>query len=317
MITTSTAFMRWILRRAWSRICFLILAIIDHGSLRRLTPWLCVLALTGLSGCSMVQTVYNRSPDLAYWWIDGFVDITPQQRTVLIEDLENYQRWHRTTQLPRYAQWLRQMQTLALQDISEEQSCKLYGEIWDSLLSLADPAEAGTTRLARSLSTEQLEHLRSKIERHHRDWRRDWLEPGPAEGLDKRVKRARERAEDFYGRLDTSQQRLLRQQAERSPYDIALAEAIRLRRQEDIMNTLRGLQRQAPSPEEARAQVRALLQRSVRSPVAEHQAYVVRLNDYNCRAMAQLHNSTSPEQRQSAFKRLQKYERDVLALMNP
>jgi len=265
----------------------------------------------------MVQTVYNRSPDLAYWWIDGFVDITPQQRTVLIEDLENYQRWHRTTQLPRYAQWLRQMQTLALQDISEEQSCKLYGEIWDSLLSLADPAEAGTTRLARSLSTEQLEHLRSKIERHHRDWRRDWLEPGPAEGLDKRVKRARERAEDFYGRLDTSQQRLLRQQAERSPYDIALAEAIRLRRQEDIMNTLRGLQRQAPSPEEARAQVRALLQRSVRSPVAEHQAYVVRLNDYNCRAMAQLHNSTSPEQRQSAFKRLQKYERDVLALMNP
>jgi len=130
------------------------------------------------------------------------------------------------------------------------------------------------------------------------------------------VKRARERAEDFYGRLDTSQQRLLRQQAERSPYDIALAEAIRLRRQEDIMNTLRGLQRQAPSPEEARAQIRALLQRSVRSPVAEHQAYVVRLNDYKCRAMAQLHNSTSPEQRQSAFKRLQKYERDVLALMN-
>jgi hypothetical protein len=265
----------------------------------------------------MVQTVYNRAPDLAYWWIDGFVDVTPEQRPLLVEDLQNYQRWHRTTQLPRYVQWLQQMQSMALQDLSEAQSCRLYAEIWDGLLALADPAEAGTTRLARSLSAEQLDHLRTKIDRHHRDWRRDWLEPGPAEGLDKRVKRARERAEDFYGRLDESQQRLLRQQAERSPYDITLSEAIRSRRQEDIMNTLRDLQRSTPSPEEARGQIRALLQRSVHSPVAEQQAYVARLNDYNCRAMAQLHNSTNAQQRQAALKRLQKYERDARALMTP
>ena len=60
--------------------------------------------------------------------------------------------------------------------------------------------------------------------------------------LDKRVKRTRERAEDFYGRLDARQQRLLRQQAERSPYDMAMSEALRLRRQEDIVSTLRTLQ---------------------------------------------------------------------------
>jgi hypothetical protein len=90
---------------------------------------------------------------------------------------------------------------------------------------------------------------------------------------------------------------------------------MRLRRQEDILVTLRNLQQQAPPPEEARRQVRALLQRSVVSPVPAHQAYVNRLNEYNCRSMAQLHNSTSAEQRQSAFKRLQKYERDARALM--
>ena len=49
--------------------------------------------------------------------------------------------------------------------------------------------------------------------------------------------------------------------------------------------------------------------------MSAHQAYVDRVNDFNCRAMAQMHNSTSAEQRQSALKRLQKYERDARALM--
>jgi len=49
--------------------------------------------------------------------------------------------------------------------------------------------------------------------------------------------------------------------------------------------------------------------------VPAHQAYVDRLIDFNCRAMAQMHNITSAEQRQAALKRLQKYERDVRLLV--
>ena len=277
--------------------------------------WLFLLIPAVLGGCSMVQTVYNRSPDLAYWWIDGFVDVSAEQGSALKEDLQTYLLWHRTTQLPRYVQWLRQLQTLAAQDVSEEQSCKLYREIWDSRLPLAEAATVGTSRLMSSLSPEQIEHLQKKIERHHRDWRRDWVDISAAESVDKRVKRARERAEDFYGRLDVPQQRLLRQQAERSPYEVGMSEAIRLRRQDDIVATLR----HGPSPgatlDDARRQARALLQRSMESPVPAHQAYVASLNDYNCRAMAQLHNSTNAEQRQAAVKRLQKYESDARALI--
>jgi hypothetical protein len=263
----------------------------------------------------MVQTVYNSSPDLAYWWIDRFVDVSAEQRPVLTDDLQAYQLWHRTTQLPSYTQWLQQLQTMALQEVSEEQSCKIYREIWESLPTLTDTADAGTARLAGSLSADQLDHLRNKLERHHRDWRRDWVEPGADDVLKKRVQRARERAEDFYGKLTPPQVRLLRQQAERSPYDVTLGEAIRLRRQDDIVSSLRSLQQQRPTPDEWRREVRALLQRSVTSPVQAHQAYVDRVNDFNCRAMAQMHNSTSTEQRQSALKRLQKYERDARALM--
>jgi hypothetical protein len=311
--------MRWNLRRMLPRICALTLSIIGQGSRRLLARWLCAAGVLVLSGCSMVQTVYNRSPDLAYWWLDGFVDISAEQRPQVTESLQRYQDWHRSTQLPHYAQWLQQMQSWVLQDVSETQSCKLYGEIWDTLPVLAEAAEAGITRLARTLSSDQLEHLRGKLERHHRDWRKDWVEDGAGANLDKRVKRARERAEDFYGRLEAPQQRLLRQQAERSPYDVSMAEAIRLRRQEDIVSTLMQLQRQPPAPDEFRLQIKGLLQRSVLAPVPvpAQQAYVTRLNDYNCKAIAQLHNSTNAEQRQAALKRLQKYERDVRALMAP
>jgi len=136
-----------------------------------------------LGGCSMVKTVYNSSPDLAYWWIDRFVDISAEQRPVLIDDLQAYQQWHRTTQLPRYTQWLQQLQSMALQDVSEEQACKVFREIWESLPTLAENADGGTARLVSSLSVEQLEHLRNKLERQHRDWRRDWVEPEAADLL--------------------------------------------------------------------------------------------------------------------------------------
>jgi hypothetical protein len=315
MITTSTAFMRWILHRGWPRLLVSHERIISEP-LRGLRVSLCLLLMPlVLGGCSMVQTVYKSSPDLAYWWIDRFVDISAEQRPLLIDDLQAYQQWHRTTQLPRYAQWLQQLQSMALQDVSEEQSCKIYREIWDSLPTLADAADAGMARLAGSLSTDQLDHLRNKLERHHRDWRRDWAEPGADDVLKKRIQRTRERVEDFYGRLDAAQQRLLRQQAERSPYDVTLSDAIRVRRQEDILTTLRGLQQQRPASDEQRRLIRGLLQRSVISPVPAHQAYVERLNEFNCRAMAEMHNSTSTEQRQAALKRLQKYERDARALM--
>ena len=283
MITTSTAFMRWFLHRDSTRLFVGLFTIILEAVRSWRVSLLILIMPLVLSGCSMVQTVYNKSPELAYWWIDGFVDVSADQRPLLMEDLQAYQQWHRATQLPRYA--------------------------------LFESADAGTSRLVSSLSADQVEHLRNKLDRHHRDWRRDWVEPGPAEVLDKRVQRTRERAEDFYGRLDVSQQRLLRQQAERSPYDVTLGEAVRLRRQEDIVTTLRGLVQQRPAPEEWRRQVRALLQRSVISPVPAHQTYVERLHDYNCRSIAQLHNSTSAEQRQAAIKRLQKYERDARALM--
>jgi hypothetical protein len=275
-----------------------------------------VMMLCGLLGaCSMVQTAYNQSHELAYWWIDGYVDVSSEQRPLLHEELMRYQRWHRQTQLPRYQGWLQQLQTLAAQDVTSAQACLLYDQVWNSLPVLVQQTEAAASALARSLGAEQIAHLARKMDRQHRDWRQEWIEAPAAEVLDKRVQRAQERAEDFYGRLDATQRLMLRQQAEQSPYDATLSEAMRLRRRQDIVDTLQRLQRQSSSPEDATHIVRQLLQRSLISPDPVHQDYVRRLNEYNCRAMARLHNSTSPGQRQSALKRLQKYERDVRELM--
>jgi hypothetical protein len=282
----------------------------------RTSRWLCAVLLCGLmGGCSMVKTVYNQSHELAYWWIDGYADVSSEQRPQLHEDLLAYQRWHRQTQLPRYQPWLQQLQSLVVGPVTEAQACQFYDQVWGSLPVLFTQAESGLTTLARSLSAAQITHIERKLERQHRDWRREWIDPPAAEILNKRVQRTQERAEDFYGRLDATQRQLLRQQAEQSPYDPALSEAMRLRRQRDIVETLQGLQRQSIPPEEAGRIVRQLLQRSLQSPDPVHQDYVQRMNEHNCRTMAQLHNSTSQAQRQSALKRLQKYERDVRELL--
>ena len=274
-----------------------------------------LLALLGvLSGCSFVQTVYNQSPDLLYWWLDGYVDFQGEQRLSVTSDLQAFQQWHRQAQLPTYARWLQQMQALGRQDLQEEEVCRLQSDILGSVDEMVRQIEPAATRLAQSLTPAQIRHLRKKLQKSNDDWRREWVEGTPAERLERRVKKAVERAEDFYGRLDNAQRSALAQWVEASGLDIGISEAERLRRQRDMLDTLQKIQAPNLTAQAAQNEIGQLLQRSLQSPEPAHLAHTQQLIRHNCRQITLLHNMTTPAQRQKAFERLQFYEKTARTL---
>jgi len=269
---------------------------------------------TALAGCSAIKLGYNNLNELAFWWLDGYVDFTEEQTTRVREDLARLHLWHRTEELPRVATVLRSLEELVPGDISAAQACTivpLLRERWDAL---ADRAEPAIVTLAMDLGLDQLRHLERKYQKNNSEYRKEWVRLAPAELQDKRLRQFLERSEMIYGRLEEPQRSALRRQIEQSTFDPRRILAERQRRQQDVLQTLRKVAGQPVALNEARRLLRGYLERAQESPDPAYRSYQQALIEEGCRNVAALHNSTSPAQREAAVQRLRAYQRDLREL---
>ncbi|HYF43429.1 MAG TPA: DUF6279 family lipoprotein [Ramlibacter sp.] len=270
---------------------------------------LLALALS-LAACSAVKLGYNNLPEVTYWWLDGYVDFEDGQDQRVREDLARLHTWHRGAELPRYGELLQRMERLAAKDLVPAQVCAFEPDLRERFQVLADRAEPPVVTMALSLTPAQLQHLERKYAKNNAEYRRDWLRLTPAELTDKRVKQLLERFEMVYGNLGDAQRAALRQQVERSPFDAQRVLAERQRRQRDTLETLRKVTGGAPL-DEARALMRGLFERTLKSPDPAYRAYQEAAVQAFCSTVAVVHNSTTAVQRENAVRRLRAYQRDV------
>lgn len=292
---------------SWSRIIRLLVA----ASL-----------LAVLAGCSAVRLAYNNMPDLAYWWVDGYADLNEPQSLLVRAELARLQDWHRKTELPRIADLLLQIQQVAPADTNPEQICRLYADMrarFDAVTAQA-LAQPGVTALAMRLTPVQFKHLDERFNKGNKEWRQERGSKDRAVRVAKRVETELERAEQFYGTLDNQQRKLLQEAVNRSAVDPQRFFDERVRRQQDMLATLRsvaGTGNNSPSvtdTAQATAALRAYVERTSRSPDPLYRAYADTALQENCQTYARLHNSTTAEQRSRAAARLAAYERDAREL---
>jgi hypothetical protein len=284
-------------------------------TLSRLGRIIGLLAIAAaLAACSAVRLGYNNLNEVAYWWLDSYIDFTDEQAAPAREDLARLHQWHRTHELPRLVEVLQGMEELAGGDISPAQACAVVEQVRERLVATARHAEPAATTLAMGLAPEQLSHLERKYQTNNAKYRREWLRPAKAESVEKRFRQFADRSETIYGRLDAPQRALLRRELEQSVFDPERILAERQRRQRDALETLRKLAGQSVAFDEAQGLLRGYLARVQEAPDPEQRRYQRALLDEGCRTFAELHNSTSAEQRQSAVRRLRAYQRDLREL---
>ncbi len=295
---------------------------------------LALLAL-GLQGCSTLRLAYSNAPTAAYWYLDGYLDFNDAQAPAVRSALTQIHRWHQQTQLPAYLQTLSRLQAQVAKDITPEQACSIYtqvqeilvdtGEGMADMLQMAALHTAGNTaaRLAVSspaapaallatLDARQLQHLERKFIKSNAEYRKDFMDGTPARQREKRLERTISRAESFYGPLDKRQQDLLAERLATSAYQPELAYAERVRRQQDLVQTLKALNTGQATARDA--SLKAVLARWAESPDPSYREQSQAMRLHSCETLAALHNSTSTKQRENAAGALQSYAQDLQAV---
>ena len=267
-----------------------------------------------LCGCGAVRFAYGQGPELAYWWLDGYADFNDEQTPRARDALSAWFRWHRATQLPDYAQFLVVLQGHANAPVTPAQVCSLYQEAWGRLDPMIERALPAAVETVQSLTLVQIAHIERKYAKVNTEFRKDYLQADAAERLEESVDRAVDRAKMLYGGLDEAQLAHLTRAIAASPFDPQLWLQERMLRQQDVLKTLRRLVAERAPADQTLAALRVLVMHAQRSPREVYTQYQARLHQYNCKVAAELHNSTSREQRVAVVKKLKSWEEDARAL---
>lgn len=275
--------------------------------------WFTVLSMALLQGCSAIKLGYNQIPTLGYWWLDSQISLEDSQQTQVKEALGQLQRWHREQELPVYAGLLVRLQGLAAKDVEPQQVCELWSEATSAVDRLMAQAARQAAPIALQLQPRQLRHLARQWEQSNEAWEKEWLAGSGPDRLKRRLDRMASRYGDFYGNLTDPQVELLRQQLQKSAWSPEWGRRDRLRRQNLLLAALQRMQ-QGQTPAQAEAALQMVWQQWLAPAAESDRRLYADFSAQACRHLAELHNSTSAEQRQRAVRRLRAYERDLREL---
>ena len=272
-----------------------------------------------LTGCSAVRLGYNNLPDIASWWLDSYIDFSDTQGPQAKAALQKLQTWHRKEELPAIADLLAQAQTLAPQNITPEQACKIWEGAQVRIESVIQESSRLAAPVVSQLSAKQLKHLEKEWASRNEDWKKQWVQGTPDSRIKKRVDLAAERFNSFYGDLNLEQRQVLKQQFLQSTWTPEASYQRRLKRQQEQLLALQAMSSEITKPAMPLPQVEKALQslilQSVRPKDAGELSKQLQLEQQACQNLAQLHNTMSPAQRLKAQRKLKDYEIDVRELM--
>lgn len=271
-----------------------------------------------LVACSTARLAYNHAHEMLWWWLTDYVEFSDGQRPVMRQAMVQVHAWHRRTQLPGYAQMLDRWQTVLPGELDAPQVCTMVEEVMGRLTDLsgfADALEPAALQALGAFTPAQFAEMERRIAKANRQFREKYLDPTPQALAAERFKQGLSRAEMLYGRLDAEQKRVLEAALARAPWDAAASYGRRVKRQQDTLQALRGLQ--GAQPEQMRAGLKALLTRSLEPADAADRAAIQTARRQTCQVLAELHQAATPAQRAKAVDTLRRYAGDMRALAQP
>lgn len=275
--------------------------------------WTLILPVT-LIGCSLVQTAYNQSERVAYWWLDSTLEFTPAQEDQVRAALAQWFKWHRQTQLPPYAQFLARAENEALAPLSPALACTRRNEVEAMSRQAIDAAVPYMARVALSLSPDQLRYLDKYLAKKNKEYREDYLQPDLKERQEATAEFVLKWTEFFYGDLDSTQEKQLARDVAAMPINAQDVYDERLRLQREFMQVVRNLIAQHATQAQAEQALRAQIQEVFAPGNPAQRERLAGWIAAGCQLSASTHNRTNAEQRERVSKKLKSWEGDLREL---
>ncbi|TLM79562.1 DUF6279 family lipoprotein [Microbulbifer harenosus] len=206
-----------------------------HPWVTRATALLLALTLLLAGGCSSVRLVYGHLD----WWMDRtlnkYLDLKGPQKNLLSQRVDEFHRWHRQTQLPRYADYLEQLSAeVDSPDISPARLIEIENQaeaFWNSSISmLSDLLLPVLLQLDATQINTLAENAREEREKSLKKWQKE---------RNKREKEFRKQAERWLGDLTPQQDAMVERELASTTFDPKLRNAQRERWTNAFIRTLK------------------------------------------------------------------------------
>lgn len=162
------------------------------------------LALLATGGCT-ARLVYERLDTFAAWYVEDYLELRSTQRDELGDVLAAQLDWHRSTQLPAYADTLAQVQAEAVQPLGRDRIDSLRREVdgyWREIVANGLPA---ATAFMTGLTDDQVAAMFEEFARQDAKQAKKQAARTPERRLAERSRRVVRAFERWTGPLDDAQ----------------------------------------------------------------------------------------------------------------
>lgn len=274
-----------------------------------------IVLMAALAACSSLRLAYNNGDTLLYWWIDGYVDLTSEQKSVVKEDIDKLFHWHRKTQLNDYAQILQTAQRQLAAGATQADLQTDFDDIKTRTEALLLKATPQLAELARSLQPDQIATLERKFAANNADFRKKNMR-GDREAQQRfRYKKSMEQFELWFGNFSSEQEAAIRQASDARPLNNEIWLDERTRRQNNILAAVRKVQSEKLSQEATETLIRGLIKDGFqRLETSERKAFFDSYEAANLQLVLTVIKLATPAQKAHAQRRMQGWIDDFRTL---
>jgi len=166
-----------------------------------------LFAMLSISSCG-VKTIYNQLD----WYLpsiaEDFISLDPSQQSSLEKSIAELLRWHRTTQLPQYAQALRKIRSDLNNGLSEEKAGMILTELERYWVDVLDRMAPDAAELLITATETQQQELKDSFAEKNEEYEEEYISVAEDERLENIVDDLTENFERWLGPL-TDEQKLI------------------------------------------------------------------------------------------------------------
>jgi len=261
-----------------------------------------------LAGCTATFT-YNHLDWLIPWYVDGFVDLSRDQRHSLKEQLEPVLQWHRNEELARYIEILDRIESDLSVTVTAEKVQTWIDEIVIAVERVEERMISVALDFGETLSDAQMKEFIESLWEQQREYEEEFLSRSDEEYTQESFENLADFLDGFLGRLNPGQeQRLLDASESLRRFDAAWLEEreIWLKDLETLLQRESGWQQAAKIAHSDRKKNRTPLY----NEIIDHNLRVI------SQAGADVLNQMSKEQHKRAVRELEDIRSRLQKLIN-
>jgi hypothetical protein len=277
----------------------------------RLVIALAAMAL--LASCTFTRFAYNQADTAVLWAADSYFELDGPQKDELSKRFERYHAWHRTQQLPEYAQFMRTAKTRLQHGVSQEDVLWFMDGLRMRVRVMGKQAAPDAAALLATLTPQQIENLKKHWEKDNKKYMKERkLNGTQEERVESEAKRTIKNINDWLIPLTAEQEAKVLELARGLPADMyQLHYADRLRRQKEFLALL---ERRKEDPAKFSQAVADWFVNWEKGRSPEYQQRLDAWWKKRADILVTVYKTFSQQQRTAALQRVQAYTDDFLAL---